>query len=479
MKLSPRFFKKWFSPLRRLYLFLKPAYWRLRTPSQKKFDIHLQYIFIGCCIGVLFVASIIPAANKLIYYSIEKKDTSVPSNKKESVSLIQEETSSQNLEKKPEKQLLFNIEPGKIKTISLALTKGETLSGLLKRADISMKEALQVSKALELVLDIRKLRPEQVFELYFSEDNSFYGLSLELRHGDLISVFKDVNGVFIPQAKEGKIVSEMVQVNGTINTSFAQAADDAGLPKAISLQVIRALDGEIDFRTDLKKGAPFSVIYEKKITETGREVGKSILQFVSLAANNKTYNRYYFVDAAGNPGFYNEYGESAPKTLMKRPLGRGRISSPFGIRRHPILKYQIHHSGTDFPAPLGTPIPAGGDGIIVQKGWNGAYGKYIKIKHTKTYSTAYGHMSRFNDDFHVGSFVKRGEIIGYVGSTGRSTGPHLHYEVIKNGKQVNPLKTYTIPKRSLKGTALTEFKEHALQINPDYQDPLLEISHTR
>ncbi len=464
MKPFPRALKKWLPLFHRAYLFLKPAYWRLRTPAQKEFDTRLQYIFVGCCIGVLLVASVIPAANKLISYSLEKKQ---PPTAQETFPVpppIQPELPE--LPKTPEEQLLFNIETGKIKTVSLSLNKGETLSGLLKRADVSMKEALQTAKALELVLDIRKLRPGQAFELFFSEDDAFYGLRMETRQGDLVSVFKDVEGAFIPQAKEGKIVSEMVRFNGTVQSSFSKAAEDIGIPKAIALQVTQALDGEIDFRTDVKAGAPFEVVYEKKVTETGREVGKSTLQFVSLTANNKVYNRYYFVDAAGNPGFYNEAGESAPKTLLKRPLGRGRISSAFGMRRHPVLKYQIHHSGTDFPAPQGTPIPAGGDGVIVQMGWNGAYGKYIKIKHTNTYATAYGHMSRFNDDLHVGSYVKRGETIAYVGSTGRSTGPHLHYEVIKNGKRVNPLNTYTIPKRSLKGNALAKFKERINQINP-------------
>ncbi len=463
MKTLPRIIKKIHPLIHRVYLFLKPAYWRLRTPAQKKFDLRLQYIFIGCCIGVLLVASIIPAANKLISYSIEKKELISEKKKTDQVKL--------EIPKTPEEQLLFNIETGKIKTTSLTLEKNETLSGLLKRADLSMKEALETAKALELVIDLRKLRPGQVFELFFSSDNTFYGLQMETRQGDTVSVFKDKNGLFIPQAKEGKIVSEMIKVDGTITSNFSSDADKAGLPKAIAAQVIQALDGEIDFRTDLKAGEPFSIIYEKKVTETGREVGKSILQYVSLTANNKVYNRYYFVDAAGTPGFYNEYGESAPKTLMKRPLGRGRISSPFGMRRHPILKYQIHHSGTDFPAPLGTPIPAGGDGVIVEMGWKGAYGKYIRIKHTNTYSTAYGHMSRFNDDLHIGSYVKRGDIIAYVGSTGRSTGPHLHYEVLKNGKQVNPLNTYTIPKRALKGNALQKFKQKAKEINPLYVDP--------
>ena len=465
-----RFLKKLHPLIHRIYLFLKPAYWRLRTPAQKKFDIKLQYIFIGCFIGVLLTALIIPAAHHLISYPTDETQAHFSD-------LITEEPLS------PEKtadlkeisisdNLLLNEAESQIIPIALQLNKNETLSGLLTRANVNIADALAASESLTLITDLRKLRPGQSFELYFNEDNIFQGLKMEMRSGEVVSTFKNKNGDFIPQSKEGKIETRQISLEGVIQSSFAAAAKEAGVPNIITQQVIRALDGEINFRTDLKAGEPFKIIYEKKTTETGKEIGKSQLLYVSLTTNKDTYQRYYFVDGLGVQGFYNEYGESAPQTIMKRPLGRGRISSNFGTRIHPVLGYQIHHDGVDFPAPTGTPIPAAADGVIVRFGRNGGYGKYIKIKHNNTYSTAYGHMNAYNKELRVGSYVKRGETIGYVGSTGRSTGPHLHFEVIKNNKQVNPLKTYTLPKRTLKNRTLQAFKERALEINPEYIYPI-------
>ena len=465
-----RFLKKLHPLIHRIYLFLKPAYWRLRTPAQKKFDIKLQYIFIGCFIGVLLTALIIPAAHHLISYPTDETQAHFSD-------LITEEPLS------PEKtadlkeisisdNLLLNEAESQIIPIALQLNKNETLSGLLTRANVNIADALAASESLTLITDLRKLRPGQSFELYFNEDNIFQGLKMEMRSGEVVSTFKNKNGDFIPQSKEGKIETRQISLEGVIQSSFAAAAKEAGVPNIITQQVIRALDGEINFRTDLKAGEPFKIIYEKKTTETGKEIGKSQLLYVSLTTNKDTYQRYYFVDGLGVQGFYNEYGESAPQTIMKRPLGRGRISSNFGTRIHPVLGYQIHHDGVDFPAPTGTPIPAAADGVIVRLGRNGGYGKYIKIKHNNTYSTAYGHMNAYNKELRVGSYVKRGETIGYVGSTGRSTGPHIHFEVIKNNKQVNPLKTYTLPKRTLKNRTLQAFKERALEINPEYIYPI-------
>ena len=284
-----------------------------------------------------------------------------------------------------------------------------------------------------------------------------------------MSVIKDADGDYIPQSREGRVLKEKVRAEGMIMTSFAEAAKEQDIPASIVQQVMRALEEEVDFNA-LQPETPFEVIYEKKVTETGREIGKKTLLYVMLITRKEILQRYYFVDAAGNQGFYNEYGESTAKTIMKRPLGNVRISSRFGMRRHPILKYQVHHAGVDFAAMKGTPVPAGCDGIIVKLGRNGAYGKYIKIKHNNTYSTAYGHLSDFKSDLRVGSSVKKGDIIGYVGSTGRATGAHLHYEVIKNGVQVNPLEaTYTIPKRTLKNKSLEAFIKRAQEINPDFQ----------
>ena len=223
----------------------------------------------------------------------------------------------------------------------------------------------------------------------------------------------------------------------------------------------------------MKKGEPFQVIYEQKKTETGKDVGTPQLLYVSVTTQKDTYQRYFFVDGSGSASFYNEFGEKSPQTLLKRPLGKGRISSYFGTRKHPILGHDIHHAGVDFPALVGTAVPAAADGVITHIGRNGAYGKYIRIRHNDTYSTAYAHLNDYNPTLRIGVHVKRGQTIAYVGSTGRSTGPHLHYEVLKNGKQVNPLNTYTLPKKTLKNEALNAFVEKAKKINPNFKDPRL------
>ena len=248
-------------------------------------------------------------------------------------------------------------------------------------------------------------------------------------------------------------------LEGVIETTFSQAAEKARVPTNIVHQVIRALDGQIDFNKDLKSGTTFKVLYGQKMTNTGKEVGKSQLLYVALTTNKRTYHRYFFIDGTGKPSFYDENGASSPQNIMQRPWGSAKISSGFGMRLHPILGYKIQHNGIDFAAKVGTPIPAGADGVVVKIGRNGGYGKYIKIKHNETYSTAYGHLDSFNSELRTGSYVKKGDIIGYVGNTGRSTGPHLHYEVLKNGNPVTPLRTYTIPQKVLKGDALAQFKK--------------------
>lgn len=444
-----RFHQKLLALIITLSVFFNPTHWQKRTLRQRQFEKTLTFVFISCFAGTILIA--------LLLWIKEKPTLQPPEAIKISKAIPDPELPK--LPKTREEELLLNIEKGEIKLISLSLNKRETLSGLLKRAGLSMTESLEVGKAMELATNIRLLRQGQIFELLFNKENVFYGLKMEDRKGNTISVFKNIDGTFTPQAQEGKIETKIVTIQGIIENNFSQAAQKASVPKTITHQVTQALDGEIDFRTDIKEHSPFTIVFEKKMTQTGREIGRSSLLYVSLTSNKKTYNRYYFIDASGNPGFYNENGESAPKIIMKRPLGSGRISSYFGTRRHPILKYQKHHSGVDFPAPKGTPIPAGADGLIVKMGRNGAYGKYIRIQHTNSFSTAYGHLSAFHKELKVGSYIKRGDIIGYVGSTGRSTGTHLHYEVIKNGVQVNPLQTYTIPKRTLKNSSLANFKK--------------------
>ena len=263
MILFPRFLKKLHPLIHRGYLFLKPAYWRLRTPAQKRFDIKLQYIFIGCFIGVLATALVIPAAHRLISYPTDEAEVRFSD-------LITEEPLPPEdvLQKEVQTDdLLLNEAETQIIPILLQLNKNETLSGLLTRADVSMADALAASESLSLITDLRKLQPGQSFELFFNEDNIFQGLKMEMRNGDIISTFKNTDGDFVPQSKEGKIETQLIALEGIIQSSFAAAAQEADVPSSIVQQVTRALDGQINFRTDLKAGEPFKIIYEKKTTE--------------------------------------------------------------------------------------------------------------------------------------------------------------------------------------------------------------------
>ncbi|MBP5534568.1 MAG: peptidoglycan DD-metalloendopeptidase family protein [Alphaproteobacteria bacterium] len=444
----------------RLFLWTKPAYLRHRTTFQKQFDLKLIYTFWGFLFGILVVIALF-----LIRHTSSTKTIPEEPVLSEETSLVQPQETVTTIVDEND-ALIIQETNSKISTTSLVLKKNETLSNLLKRGGLSLQEALNVSNALDIVFDVRKIRPGQTFDLFFiDKTDTFIGLKTETRNGDLVSVLKNKKGEYIPQSKEGVIENKLFALNGKIKTNFSMAAEEAHVPLNIANQVIRALDGQIDFNKNLKEGDTFKIVYEQKMTDTGKEVGKSQLLYVSLTTNKKTYQRYFFIDGAGTQGFYDENGSSMPQTLLQRPLGNAKISSKFGMRLHPILGYKIQHNGIDFAAKIGTPVPAGADGVVVKIGRNGGYGKYIKIKHNETYSTAYGHLDSFNSDLHTGSYVKKGEIIGYVGNTGRSTGPHLHYEVVKNGTPVTPLKTYTIPQRVLKNETLTQFKKKKSEID--------------
>ena len=446
--------------VRRVALFLKPQYWAHRTTAQIEFERRLQYFFIGCFLGVFLVVAVTPFFPK-------QRTTAFMQG---TPALSVEESSSEVIEEQQkaiEDVLLINKAEAPVVPVDFYLKKSETLSGLLRRAGVSMQEALKVAEALGLVLDVRKIRPNQKFELFFSQNSIFQGLRLETPQGEIVSAFKTEDGFFIPSFREGKILEQTIRADGKIDTSFSEAAAALEVPKNVVQQVINAFDGELSFK-DLPADTSFTIVYGKKVTETGREIGNSKLLYVLINTPKKVYHRYHFTDSSGRQSFYDEHGQSAPKAIVKRPLGNARISSGFGMRRHPILKYQIQHSGVDFAAPSGTPIPAGADGVIVQIGRRGAYGRYIRIRHDTTYSTAYAHLSSFKKGLRVGSVVKRGEVIGYVGASGRATGPHLHYEVLKNGKQVNPLQNHIIPRKTLSGQELKDFIKAAKKVTPEY-----------
>lgn len=224
-----------------------------------------------------------------------------------------------------------------------------------------------------------------------------------------------------------------IKAERTIHGSLYGTANAAGIPSKITAEIIKALSYDVDFQRDIKRGDKLTVLYEGTANYKGRVVKADKLHYVKIDLGKRDVEIY-----VTDNGFYYGNGESAKKSLLRTPVDGARITSGFGMRFHPILNYSKMHKGTDFGASTGTPIYAAGDGTIVEAGKKGAYGNYVKIKHNKTYSTAYAHASRFGKGIKPGVKVKQGQVIAYVGTTGRSTGPHLHYELLKNGEQVNP-----------------------------------------
>ena len=231
-----------------------------------------------------------------------------------------------------------------------------------------------------------------------------------------------------------------VRAAGTIDNSLFLDGERAGVPAQIIVEMIRMYSYSVDFQREIRTGDSFELVYERFVDENGDVAKTGQVLAASLTLSGKPLTYYHF-HPKGEPraDYFNAKGQSVRKTLMRTPIDGARLSSGFGKRKHPILGYTRMHKGTDFAAPHGTPIKAAGDGVINYIGTKGSYGRYIRIRHNGEYSTAYAHMRGYRRGLKKNSRVTQGQIIGYVGTSGRSTGPHLHYEVLKNGQQVNPL----------------------------------------
>lgn len=366
-------------------------------------------------------------------------------------------------------ELEKRVQLGELTLNMASLEKGGSLLSLLSNAGVSTGDRLKIVDALELMIDLKSLKPGLMFMLFKTPDHRVQGISCQIHDGEIIAVIQEEEGQWTPFTAAGRIETQSIRKIGTVERTFSGSAQKAGIPESVVAQVTAALDGEIDFATDIHPGDTFDVIFETKVTAGGLEVGTKQLLFIGLKTQKKEIYRYAFTAASGTTSFYDARGRSGAKAFMKRPLkARSRLSSPYGRRRHPILMYEIFHHGVDLAAPTNTPIMAAMDGVITQLGRKGGYGKYIRLRHTDGYQTAYGHMNGYRQDLKVGSKVKRGEVIGYVGSTGRSTGPHLHFEVLKNNKTVDPFRRHVIPSKQLSGFELEQFLSAAESLHPDF-----------
>ena len=363
------------------------------------------------------------------------------------------------------------VQLGELTIETRHLEKGSSLLTLLSQSGVSAKDRLAIVESLELMLNVKSLKPGLMFIIFKDQTGLIQGISVQISDGETFAVLREEDGTWTPYTAMGRIETQTIRKMGTVERTFSGSAVKAGIPESVVAQITAALDGEVDFVSDIRPEDTFDVIFETKVTAGGLEIGTKQLLFVGLKLRQKEIYRYAFTSKSGLTSFYDAQGRSGEKAFMKRPLkGRSRLSSPYGRRRHPILMYEIFHHGVDLAAPKNTPIMAAADGVITQLGRKGGYGKYIRIRHTDGFETAYGHMNGYRQDLKVGSKVKRGEVIGYVGSTGRSTGPHLHFEVLKNNKTVNPFGKNVIPAKQLSGFELEQFLSAAESLHPDFAE---------
>ena len=367
--------------------------------------------------------------------------------------------------KKTVNHFLNKLEP-RFKKISHKVEIGETLDNILEDYSIDKKEVEILKKKLSKKININQLKADQKINLTLDQSkNSIKEFIFQISNKERIVLTQDLeNKIFNEKVILTKLKKHILYNENIILQSLYKSALEKKIPASVIIEFARIYGFQVDFQRDIRKKDKFQIMYEvfvdekKKIIETGN------ILFANLILSGEDNSLYYY-DAQGSIGHYDKSGKSIQKALMKTPINGARLSSPFGMRKHPIDGFNKMHKGTDFAAPLGTPIMASGSGVIKKAGWCGGGGNCVVIKHNSTYQTIYAHMSKFAKSIRAGVRVKQGQTIGYVGSTGKSTGPHLHYEVLINGKRVNS-QTLKLPSgKILKGDDRKLFETKKIKLN--------------
>jgi len=334
---------------------------------------------------------------------------------------------------------IFNNLTPRYKSIDHKISKGETFDKILNNYSVPNDEIIKIKKILISNYDLNNLKTD--FSIKFTIDQSnnrnITSFTFPISRTKKIQLTKNLEtDLFEKKEIITNLNRKIIFKEGKILQSLYRTGIDLGVPPNIIVEFARIYGFQIDFQRDIKKNDNFQIMYEVFEDDNGKifETGNIIFADLKLTGLN---NAFYYFDKKGSEGHYDENGRSVKKPLMKTPINGARLSSAFGMRKHPIDGFNKMHRGTDFAAPMGTPIMASGNGVITRARWCGGGGNCIKIKHNTTYQTVYAHMKNFGRGIKEGIRVKQGQIIGYVGSTGKSTGPHLHYEVIKNGKKIN------------------------------------------
>jgi murein DD-endopeptidase MepM/ murein hydrolase activator NlpD len=360
---------------------------------------------------------------------------------------------------------------------TITLPGDGSLADEIAKLGVTIDQANALASAIEPVFPTTLLKAGQQFTVTLERQLDFYGqdaivpvrLSFSPGPNEEIVVEADEDGRFIARvdgAQEGTrsryAESPYYRARAKVGAGLYSTAKDNGVPDYIVTQMMQVFAYDVDFQRQVKADDTFEIFYGNPLT--GSSTKRKVVHYTSLTVDGETKGFFRFTTPDGETSYYDENGRSADRDLLRTPVPGSRISSGFGMRRHPILGYNRMHTGVDFAAPYGTPMKAAGDGVITAAGWQGAYGKVVRIRHQNSYETIYAHMSRIPTTIKPGVAVRQGQVIGFVGSTGRSTGPHAHFEIRIDGKPVNPLKVKATGGRQLTGKNLAAFRQHMQKI---------------
>ena len=429
---------------------------------KKVFKISLLSRFL-LVLGLIITLFLCVQINHAYSTQIKKSANNIPI--KRPLNLFKFEESADtifNLVQKVGAKPVTNIQTTKLK-------KNENLSSALRRINFGnfhINKIINVISSLNKGNTILSSLPVGMI-IHYSTPSDLTGGALKLNYTKTkdIFVWQDVKNKYKSQVFLRPTRTEETLIKGVIKNNLYISALKSGMPENTLLEMISLLGFSVDFQREIRSGDSFEVLFTKEIDTLSDLVTQTKpIKYVSMNLSGNTLNFFKYEDKFGSPQYFDENGKSSKRTIMKTPINGARLSSKYGNRKHPILGYTKMHRGLDFAAPSGTPIFAAGDGIIEKAGWNGSYGKYIRIRHTGTYKTAYAHLSGFHKRIKIGRRVLQGKIIGYVGTTGRSTGPHLHYEVIKNNIQVNPMRIKLPAGKNISKANFNNYRNHVKKI---------------
>ena len=363
-------------------------------------------------------------------------------------------------------QIFDHLVP-RYKNVDHKISSGETFDKILNIYSIPNEEINQIKKKLNSDYNINNLQPNLEIKITIDQSNNkkITSFLFPVSRTEKIQLTRNLdNNLFEKKIIITNLNKKIVFKEGKITQSLYKTAIDLNVQPNVIIEFARIYGFQVDFQRDIRKNDNFQIMYEVFEDDDGKifETGNIIFADLKLSGKN---NALYYFEKKGSEGHYDENGKSVEKALMKTPINGARLSSPFGMRKHPIDGFNKMHRGTDFAAPMGTPIMASGSGLITRARWCGGGGNCIKIKHNSTYETIYAHMKNFARGIKEGIRVKQGQIIGYVGSTGKSTGPHLHYEVVVNGKKVNSQKLKLPSGKTLKGKEREIFEVEKIKLD--------------